>query len=435
LYFLWRACGAKSTLFAKELTQCTEKFFLARSLRLCDSASKLSSLHFLCVLCGLLFAACGQKGPPLAPLVYLPSAVSELTVKRIGNDVVLQFKIPATNTDATNPADLDRVEVYAHTGPLPAAADFVRYGTLIKRLDVQQPPRPDMSETETPKSKGQTDTAETLKQGSVATVSEMLTEEHKTPGPRPFARAIPATPIVEQVETPGTVNLPLPIMRYYTIVGVSRSRNRRGAFAGPVGVPLIEPPVAPDGMQVSYTADAISLTWVPSEGRYNVYEVELATPKQAAEPIIPLNPALLTTPSFADARVEFGTERCYVVRAVQMAGIVAIESDGRAPVCVTPVDTFAPAPPRALASVTSENAVSLFWEPNTEKDLGGYFVLRGDASGEKLTRLTPSPIQDTTYRDTSVKTGGSYVYAVVAVDTATPPNVSDPSNRVTEVIR
>jgi fibronectin type 3 domain-containing protein len=45
------------------------------------------------------------------------------------------------------------------------------------------------------------------------------------------------------------------------------------------------------------------------------------------------------------------------------------------------------------------------------------------------------PIKETTYRDTTVKPGVRYVYAVVAVDTASPQNVSAQSNRVEETAR
>jgi fibronectin type 3 domain-containing protein len=49
--------------------------------------------------------------------------------------------------------------------------------------------------------------------------------------------------------------------------------------------------------------------------------------------------------------------------------------------------------------------------------------------------LTPEPIHETTYRDTTVKPGVTYVYAVEAVDNAPVPNVSAPSNKASEVAR
>jgi fibronectin type 3 domain-containing protein len=49
--------------------------------------------------------------------------------------------------------------------------------------------------------------------------------------------------------------------------------------------------------------------------------------------------------------------------------------------------------------------------------------------------VTAAPITETTYRDTTAVPGVRYVYAVVAVDNATPPNRSAPSNRVEESAR
>ena len=106
-------------------------FRAAKSQRPKAESPKLLVLLCLCVL---NFAACGRKGPPLAPIVLLPAPVGEFAAKRAGEDVVLHLKVPAANTDSSTPPDLDRVEVYAHTGPLPAPTDFVKYGTLIATI-------------------------------------------------------------------------------------------------------------------------------------------------------------------------------------------------------------------------------------------------------------------------------------------------------------
>jgi hypothetical protein len=49
--------------------------------------------------------------------------------------------------------------------------------------------------------------------------------------------------------------------------------------------------------------------------------------------------------------------------------------------------------------------------------------------------LIQVPILETTYLDTTVDAGVRYVYAILAVDTATPPNESAPSERVEELAR
>ncbi len=213
----------------------------------------MSTLFLFCIVCGL-GQACGRKGPPLAPIVYVPRSVTELVAKRVEGEVVLQFKIPVANTDSSSPADLDRIEVYAHTGPLPTTADFLKYGTLVHRIEVKQPPEPEEEPKTESQEPGAPDVAGTtapispkqdaeaaakaglVEQGWATSVRETLTEKHMEIGPMPPTRAAaavakPAVP-VETLETPGTVNFAMPVARYYTIVGVSKSRNRRGPYAG-----------------------------------------------------------------------------------------------------------------------------------------------------------------------------------------------------------
>ena len=492
----------------------------------------------------LFAAACGQKGPPLAPIVYLPRPVTEVVAKRLENEVVIQFTVPTLNTDNSGPADLRKIDVYAHTGALPAPADFLKYGTLVASIPIKQPPTPEERKEEeerAAKSKEQGLVAaeqgavapevagsvpppaglppeeqgeKMVEQGSKTSVRETLTAEHREIGPMPPTRPPPPPSadapvvVVERLETPGTVNFDLAPQRYYTVVGFSDSRNRPGPFAGPIPIALLEPSSPPEKVAADYSADAISLTW-PSQpedivvpgatvavaapaappvppaveldqetaGTFELYadlETEAtadvlvapaadkiatgAKPKprpplkqpppptprfgynvyesgSSNVPITPLNAALLTAPGFSDARVEFGAERCYVVRRVEMAGAIAIESAPSPPVCVTPVDTFPPAPPKSLAHIAAGNGVSLLWEANTETDLGGYLVLRAEAPGDKLSPLMKAPITDTSFLDTTVRRGRTYVYEIVAVDRSTPANQSAPSNRVEETIR
>jgi hypothetical protein len=401
------------------------------------------------------FAGCGRKGPPQPPFLRLPAAVGGLTGKRLGEHVVLRFTIPTANTDQSRPAELDRVEVYAHTGPLPSPADFLKYGTLVGNVAVKAPAAP---------GSGAGEPLPGLEQGAVASVSETITPAQMEIGKAPVVRAIGTRPVSApakfDLETEGTVNAPLPVMRYYVAVGTSR-RNRRGAFSAPLAVPLFDPFAAPAALHADYAEDAVTLTWEPTPRSadifapppiYNVYEVEdpaaaatvqgpavagapavNSTPQLTLKPAV--NPAPVPLSSFTDPRVESGARRCYVVRSVRVAGPISVESEASQPVCLTLTDTFPPAAPKSLVSVANEGAISLIWEPNTEKDLGGYVVLRGEAPGETLTPLTPAPIHETSYRDAAVKPGVTYVYAVVAVDNAPKPNTSEYSNRVTEVAR
>ena len=112
-----------------------------------------------------------------------------------------------------------------------------------------------------------------------------------------------------------------------------------------------------------------------------------------------------------------------------------MESDLSTPSCVTPRDTFPPAAPKALSVVAGTGTINLGWDANTEADLAGYLVLRGEAPGDTLQPLTPAPITGTSYEDKTARPGVRYAYAIVAVDKATPPNRSAPSARVEETAR
>jgi hypothetical protein len=133
--------------------------------------------------------------------------------------------------------------------------------------------------------------------------------------------------------------------------------------------------------------------------------------------------------------VRYGEERCFAVRATDTISGALVLGPQSEPACVTPVDTFPPAAPKQLAAIAGVGVINLIWEPNAEADLAGYVVLRGAAPGDTLQAITPSPIRETTYRDEAVTPGVRYTYAVVAVDTATPQNVSGQSNRVEEASR
>jgi hypothetical protein len=174
---------------------------------------------------------------------------------------------------------------------------------------------------------------------------------------------------------------------------------------------------------------------------YAVYEVAPPnfTPAKQEEGAVPPFPNLLTPAAtgttFRDDRFEVGLERCYAVSTVATTGAVSVESPMSKPACVKAVDTFPPTAPTKLAAVASEGAISLIWEASPEHDVAGYLVLRGEAGGGQLSPLFKAPIKETTYRDVGVKPGVRYVYAVVAVDTATPHNVSQQSNHVEETAR
>jgi hypothetical protein len=439
----------------------------------------------------VLAAACGKKGPPLAPFVRVPATVDGVTAQRVGDDVFVSFKVPTANVDGQQPADIGSLEVYAITATSAPETDEQRkLATLVATLPVRPilpvlPPAPDgVVVPPLPLPPG-------IDRAAPAVVKETLTAEMRVAVPLP-----PKPGTVEPVTSPdqepvaGPLVAPAPTQlprRYYFVVGVS-SRGRKAPASVPVPVPLEAASSAPGAPQIVVGETGLTLSWSPpadarsamfevlppppppvvvapgnaspatlrpppaplapltakslgfqSEATtYNIFEVPSTPP--AEDPFaIPLPVALTPLPLAVTGHlipgVAFGVERCFVVRPVDKLAGATVMGPASPKTCVTPADTFPPAAPRSLAAIAGAGVISLIWEPNIETDLAGYLVLRGEAPGDTLRAITPEPVVATTYRDTTARAGTRYVYVVVAVDRATPQNVSPQSNRVEETAR
>lgn len=432
----------------------------------------------------LLAAGCGKKGPPLAPIVRIPAAIDTIRATRIGGDVFVTLTVPAKNIDSSIPVDIGRIEVYGYTGRMPPPQTrWAELGELVAAIPVIPPPL-DASSGEAPPAGSAADAPKGATPGMVITVRDALTPAALVQGPvdetLPRNGRARLTPVAVAPQ-------PNVLRRFYVAFAFSR-RGRPGPPGAAAEFPLINGPEPPGFVRATYSESFVTVEWPPSGGivgflfdrplapedsplddtvepiapaavataapevtiptgpvHYNVYrEVEpdpLAFPEAATDapwsvtPPAPVNAAPLDAMTFSDP-VGSDRERCYVVRALRGTAPNVLEGDPSEPACVTPTDVFPPAAPVRLVAVADEGGTSLIWEPNAEADLGGYLVLRGDASDATLQPLTPTPIVEPRFRDTHVMPGSKYVYAVVAVDSRLPvPNISAESNRVEETAR
>ena len=419
-------------------------------------------LWFLALALSLL-QGCGKKGPPQAPLVIVPEQIADLSVHRLGSTIYVQFTIPSQNQDGSGPADLGRVDLYGLTmNPVAGGLDeraFLEHATLVASIEVRPPPQRDREPVSPPE---RTDGRPA--QGEVVTVVDRLSPAVLTPVEleEPGDPAPKSALGDEEARRLAPLGSPMsdPLLRRsYLALAFSRS-GRRSPASLRVAVLLSGSPPSPPAPSLGYSEDVITVRWQPAGGTrqaaqvpatatglpeqpivnsapaftYNVYEVSRRPGPSLALPV-PLNASPLQASPYEDARVEFGVERCYVVRTVDTLDGFQVQSEASLLACVTPIDTFPPARPAGLMAVGDERAISLIWAPSPEEDLGGYLILRGRASDETLQRLIQVTILETTYLDTTVDAGVRYVYAIVAVDMATPPNESAPSERVEELAR
>lgn len=410
----------------------------------------------LIVVTGLV-PACGKKGPPLAPLPRVPAAVGEFAAVRRGDTVLVSFVAPTTNVSGDAPADVAAVELYAVTGataptftagPLPA--DVTLWSTTrVRRPPPPLPPAEAATVPPIPREPGVVD------QGERVTVTDVLTAALRLP----VASASPSLPTPDlspQRLSPPLVYVPdtLGVRRHYVAVAVSRG-GRRSAWSPAKSVPVAEGPSPPRAPTLTHDSTTLTLAWTPGPGahlgevaspdgllpsrplgppvpatRYNVYPAAAGGGTgDVATAGAPLNGAPLAAPPWSTPGVVFGEERCYAVRALDTAEGADVEGPASPPACVTPVDTFPPAAPTRLDAVGGVGVVSLIWDRVEEPDVVGYLVFRGPVDGTPTQLLTPAPIVASSFEDRAVTPGTRYAYVVVAIDSATPPNRSGPSNR------
>lgn len=420
---------------------------------------------------------CGKKGLPQAPLLVLPERVTELLVRRFEDRSYIQLLVPLGNSDGSQPADLESLKVYGLTtqprdGDRPLSLDdWLDAATLVTTISVRSPePNEVAAEPETavetlvaPRTDG------SWAQGDVVVIVETLTPEIMVPvdlerdeddeGDKADDKRS-ALALVPLVSPP----IPQPPRRTYVVIGVS-SRGRESSPSPRATVVLVSSPDEPSRPMVTYTETTIDVSWIPPASvrlpvqqtsdddvletvanlewpmpsRYEIYDV---TPRPVATLSLTvetmpeaLNESLLSNPSYPDGRIEFGVERCYAVRLVDIVDSMEVRSPASGIKCVTPVDTFAPTAPTGVTVIADVGAINLVWNENPEPDVVGYAVLRGAATGETLQRLSDDLVEETTYRDTMVQLGERYIYAVEAVDAAEPPNVSPASVPVVETAR
>ena len=372
-----------------------------------------------------------------------PQAVS---ARRLGDTVYVQLTVPVKSVTGSGPYSVDHLEVYAATlepgSTTPPNRDFLKPAFVVAKIPIRKPPPPDAEVAEN-------DPGQKLPApGDVMTFVEAVTPallapqqvskpvtEPATPPPAPAATGAPAPP--------PPPSGPSVLTRIYAIQGVA-ANGARGPASSRASVPLLAAPLPPRPGETGFDQKSVTINWTPPASAsdeapgvsYNVYRAAAAPPAGAPPSVpAPLNPKPLDATTFTQEGATPGEEQCFVVRSAAIIGTMTVESDPSPPICVTPADTFPPNAPTGLAAVSGPGVINLIWDANTDADLAGYVVLRGEAPGDTLQPLTPQPIRETRYVDRAVQPGVTYVYAVVAVDRAPAPNRSALSNRVQETAR
>jgi hypothetical protein len=333
----------------------------------------------------LVALACGKRGAPLPPEPKGPLPPTQVRARQIGSTVVVGFDVPRARGDkpAQQPvvAELIRVSYPAGIEPQPDPGAFRRRGELVRTFE-----------------------ADPLGSGERVRFED------------PILRELPDAGVGSS-------------LRY----GV-RLRDRRGR-ASPLVVATDLVPVAvgpaPRNLRGEPTADGIRLAWdappAPGDLRYNVYRGSTELPR----PERPLNSEPIDGTQYLDTGVTTGERYEYFVRLDLGQRPPYRESQGSESLVVTAEDRFAPAAPGGLVAVQEGQAVRLFWDPSSARDLSGYRLYRRlTQTGEAWRRIGPDPVERPLYLDVDVRVGQRLSYRVTAVDRAEPPNEGPASTEV-----
>ena len=376
-----------------------------------DRASRLWALAAALTVAAT--PACGKKGPPLAPLSNRPRAPEAVTAHRQGGQVLIRFTIPRANQSGVQPANLERVDVYALTGPRLPAAEFVEEATVIATVPVRRPPPPDEEAPEKP----EPDPDPTaLDQGAPAVVTEALTPaafqpvDVKPQRERDRRQARPRSSVVVRRTdlAPPDVGVPLkePPVRYYAAAGFNRS-GRRGSLSTIVAVRLdAEAPPAPAQPSATVRERSVELAWEPPPG------LRGTTPPDSDEP------AREDAPEAADPPAE----------REPGAGDDSEESDNGAEDEDEPEAERAPEPEDPGGSsrtrVLRSRPLQLWRKPTAGYNV--YVVPAPDAERSQVSayaaaslpeRLNPKPLSQPAYSDAKVEFGATRCYVVRSVQT------------------
>jgi len=347
------------------------------------------------LLAAIVLPGCGKKGSPLPALQIVPARVEDLTAFATDDRIELQFTVPAAGADAETVVRPDRIEIYRVATAPEAALNAVGDAQYRRAEITVRPPDAAVPPAGTPNAP----IAPGDRASFVDTIASATTDKAWT----------------------------------YVAVGVV-GRSRRGPASVAVTVPLATRPDPPTGVTASHDETTLTLAWTGDSAQYRVFGLG---PTAAGSPEGAL--VLLTPKPVTDARfqqpVEFGRQRCFVVRTAIVAGSVTVEGPPSPVTCLTPEDRYPPAPPANLRVIQEGSAITLTWTPVEASDLAGYVVLRGDEAGVNLQPLIRDPVRETTFRDESVRSGTTYTYSVYAVDNSPQANVSQQSERLVVTVR
>ncbi|MBI4650418.1 hypothetical protein HY745_03850 [Candidatus Desantisbacteria bacterium] len=119
--------------------------------------------------------------------------------------------------------------------------------------------------------------------------------------------------------------------------------------------------------------------------------------------------------TYEDKELRNGTVYYYKLIAVNVRNIEGIPAG---PISATPLSVMPPGIPKKLRAESYDKKVFLYWEPNDEPDLKGYFIYRNIMPKGEFQKITSVSKQFNSFTDIELTNGTSYYYKITAYNLA-----------------
>jgi hypothetical protein len=394
----------------------------------------------------LLLAGCASPGPPLPPSLKLPAVATDLTAKRVGDQVLLHWTTPTRTTDKLLIRGTVTAEICRATG---AGGAQAQAGTA------RRPEKAAASEcavvlreTVTPGASDAVDPLpEALTSGPVRLLEyrvQLKNAAGRTAGPSPAAVAAAGAAPGMVEELSATAAKQGVVLEWRATQGTG---NREQRTEGTEAVELERTTVSVSGAPAAAPQRRDALPGAgkaPAESRFRAGDAAGA----------------MDAGGTVDRTAEIGATYRYTGQRVRSAAVggqtLELRSATSAAATVEVRDVFPPEAPAGLVAAPGfvypsdqrspgapgfagegeagkpaiAPAIDLSWDPNPEPRVAGYRVYRRDGDSGPWRPIAADLVLTPAYRDAAVVAGHAYSYRITAVSTA--GNESAPSAEVTE---
>ncbi len=211
---------------------------------------------------------------------------------------------------------------------------------------------------------------------------------------------------------PGKVEASIPVQDWANqevVLGVrvANQKMRVSPWSNFATIKVVPALMPPPNFRAIASAQGVDLDWTDAVKRprveWRIFRLGPGEPQ-------PTEMATVAVAHFTDTGAVYDTTYKYSVVALEGQASSEISE----PVTITPVDSFAPVTPLGLSVLSGPTSNQLSWERNQESDLASYRVFRSVGEGA-VVKVFESPTA-ASYRDSDIKSGQLYRYAVSAVD-------------------